>query len=501
MSTIRRQTIISSAVIYFGFALGLFNTYLFTRQGGFTPEQYGLTAMFIAIANIMFSVAALGMPAYITKFFPYYNDRLPVEKNDLITWALLFPCIGFLPVLVAGFFFKNILIDKIFNNSPELIRYYYWTFPFGFGLTFFLVLEAYLWQNRKPVFSNFLKEVAFRAVTTILVLLTMVGLIKSFDGFVAFYSFTYILLVAIIIVYLIRIKKLHFIFSASLVTKKFRKKIVAMVSFVWAGGLVFNIASVFDTIVIAAVLPNGIAMAGVFTFGQTASSLIQAPQRGVISASVGPLSQAWKEKNLDRINLIYKRSSINQLLFSCAMFCLIFLNFDDGIKTFHLKETYLGAKDVFLFMGLTKIIDMGTGVNSQIIGTSTHWRFEFITGLLLLVVMLFSNYSLTRHFGVVGPAISNLISFTIYNVIRCVFLWKKYRMQPFTANSVVTIVLAGASFLAAHSLFQKETGFVAMTLKSLLFASFFLAGAVILKLSPDIAPVWKTVQKRLGLRS
>ncbi|MBD0288871.1 MAG: lipopolysaccharide biosynthesis protein, partial [Flavisolibacter sp.] len=60
MSTIRRQSIISSVIVYFGFALGFFNTYLFTREGGFTKEEYGLTGTFIAIGYIMYSAASLG---------------------------------------------------------------------------------------------------------------------------------------------------------------------------------------------------------------------------------------------------------------------------------------------------------------------------------------------------------------------------------------------------------------------------------------------------------
>ncbi len=35
MSQIRKQSIISSVVVYIGFALGFFNIYLFTRSGGF----------------------------------------------------------------------------------------------------------------------------------------------------------------------------------------------------------------------------------------------------------------------------------------------------------------------------------------------------------------------------------------------------------------------------------------------------------------------------------
>ncbi len=76
----------------------------------------------------------------------------------------------------------------------------------------------------------------------------------------------------------------------------------------WSGGLVYNISNVFDTLVIAAVMPNGLAYAGVYSLAQNIASLIQAPQRGVISASIGPLSQAWKDKDYDRIRQVYQRS-------------------------------------------------------------------------------------------------------------------------------------------------------------------------------------------------
>lgn len=498
MSTIRRQSIISSVIVYIGFALGFLNTYLFTRKGGLTEGEYGLTGTFIAFASIMFSVAGLGMPAYIGKFFPYYQSHLPTKKNDQLTWALLLPCIGFLVVLIAGIAFKNILIDKIFNNSPELLQYYYWTFPFGFGYTLFVVLEAYAWQQRKAVLSNFLKEVLFRLFVTVLIVLMTFHFIKDYSTFIGIYSFFYLAIVAFLLIYFFKKGQLHFSFSVSNVTKKFYSKIVALVSFVWGGSLVFNVASVFDTIIIAAVLPNGMAALAPFLLGQNISSLMQAPQRAVISAAIGPLSQAWREKDYKKINKIYHRSSINQLIFSCAVFCLIWLNFEDGVHTFHLQEAYLSAKWVFFYIGLTKIIDMGTGVNSQIIATSTFWRFEFVSGLILLTLVLPLNWMLTRYLGIIGPAISNLFAFAIYNLIRFLYLWSKFKMQPFTVKTIYTLLLAFAAYLISYSLFKQYQGFIWMILRSGIFIVLFAAGMFGLKLSPDVQPVLLTIKKRLG---
>lgn len=497
MSTIRRQSIISSVIVYFGFALGFLNTYLFTRKGGFTESEYGLTSMFIAVANIMYSVASLGMPAFINKFFPYYKAHLSPKQNDMLTWALLVPLFGFVLVVGAGIAFKHVLIDKIFANSPLLPYYYYWIFPFGLGWTIFLVLESYAWQQRHAVLSNFLKEVLFRLFTTILIVLTTVGLITEFDYFIKIYSFLYLLLAGILIGYLVKKHQFHFTFRVSKVTRRFKEKILALSSFVWAGSLVFTVSNVFDTIVLTAVLPNGLAFAGIFTLAQNIGSLIQAPQRAIISATIGPLSQAWKEKDYGRIQRIYERSSINQLLFSTAMFCLIWLNFRDGVYTFGLKETYLAAESAFFFIGLTRIIDMGTGVNSQIIGTSTFWRFEFVTGLILLGITLPLNYKLTQVFAVTGPAIANLIAFTVYNLIRFVFLYRKFGMQPFRPKSAYTLILAAGAFYLTYLLFREQQGFVWIVLRSALFVVLFGAGAWLLKLSPDLQPVLDTVRKRI----
>ncbi len=105
MSTIRRQSILSSGIIYLGFALGFLNTYLFTRQGGFTEAEYGLYGTFLAVANIINSFANLGMQVYILKFYPYYQDNLKPSDNDMMGWALATSFLGFLMVMTAGLFF------------------------------------------------------------------------------------------------------------------------------------------------------------------------------------------------------------------------------------------------------------------------------------------------------------------------------------------------------------------------------------------------------------
>ncbi len=502
MSQIRRQSIISSLMVYVGFALGFFNTYLFTKEGGFTKEQYGLTGIFIALANLMFSFANLGMPSFIFKFYPYYQDNLDKKRNDILSWALLVSLIGFCSVVIGGIYFKDLIIFKFGKNSPEFINYYYWIFPFGLGLTLYSILESYAWQQKKSIFTNFLREVLFRGLTTILIICTFIGWLGKFDLFIKIYSFTYLIIALVLLFYLLKNGNLHLTFKASIVTKKYSKKIFTLVKFIYGGTLVYAVAGVFDTILLASVSVNGLAAVAVYSLAQNMASLIQAPQRGIISSSIAALSKAWKDKDQQRILTIYRQSSINQLIFAVGMFSLIWLNFEDGIFTFRLQSGYIDAKWVFFFIGLMRIVDMGTGVNAQIISTSTLWKFEFVTGVILLSITLPLNYFLTKYyFDVMGPAIANLFSFTIYNLIRFWYLQKKFNMQPFTIKSFYTIVLGIISFYLCFYLFNSYHGFIWLVIRSICFILFYGCGTILLKLSSDIIPVWNSFQKRIGLHS
>ena len=500
MSSIRRQSIISSGVIYIGFAVGLLNTYFFTRQGNFTEAEYGLTTIFIAIATMMSAFATMAMPSYIFKFYPYYNDNLPPKKNDIITWALVVSTIGFVLVMIAGWAVKHLVIKKFGTNAPQLVTYYYWIFPMGLGLTIYTVLEAYAWSLHKSIVTNFFKEVQWRLLTTILIVLFVTNTIKDFDLFIKLFAFTYPGIAISLFAYLIITKKIHFTFSVSKVSRRFFKKIIALCSFVYGGTIIFTLSQVFDTIVIASLLENGSAKAGIFGLATIATSIIVAPQRGIISASISHLSKAWKDKNMALLQKIYQRSSINQLIFACAIFLLIWMNFTDAINTFGVKPAYLEAAWIFFILGLTKIIDMGTGVNAQIIATSTYWKFELVSGVILLLVMLPLTYILTTAYGIIGPAIATLVSITVYNVIRIIFLWQKFKLFPLTIHSFHTVLLAAACYGICYFVFKNMHGIMGMFLRSTTFIVLFATGAIYMKLSPDIQPVIQTIQKRLRLK-
>jgi hypothetical protein len=178
---------------------------------------------------------------------------------------------------------------------------------------------------------------------------------------------------------------------------------------------------------------------------------------------------------------------------------MVLLNYNKAIDSLNLQQDYKVAFNVFLFMGLMRIIDMGTGVSGQIIGTSTFWRFDFITGIILLVLTLPLTWVLTKKLGLVGPAVANLIAFTIYNFIRYLFLLRKFNMQPFTIKSLLAIVLALACYGICYFLLNDKPGIQWLAIRSLLFIGLFFAGTYWLNLTPDLKIVLGNLKKRIGI--
>lgn len=482
MANIRKQAIVSSILVYFGFFIGAINTYFFTKEGSFTPEQFGLTRIFYDLGQNIYIFGSLGLIPIIYKFYPYYKDNLPRNKNDLLTWSMLGAFIGFLLVLFAGYIMEPFVVRKFIQRSPLILQYYYLIFIFGFGMLFFSVLEAYCWSLGKSVVSNFLKETGMRIVVMILIFIYYFDAI-NFDVFVKLFTFVYFIIFVAALIYLVKLKHFHLVFSPSRVTKKFRKKMAGMVGLVYGGMAIQVLAQTIDSLLIASL--RGLTLTGVFSLAQYAANLVQVPQRSMQSVTIGVLSQAWKDKNFTEINRIYHRTCINLLLMALFIFGNIWLNVADAMQVMNIQEDYDAAIAVILVLGITRLIDAGTGVNGIIIGTSVYWKFDLYSGVIMLGLRIPLTYVLIKQMGILGAAYAELFSFTVYNFIRFEFLRRRFDMQPFTLKTLYSLLVAVIAFFLPYFLFAGLSGWTAILFKSLVFSILLITGVLVFRLTPD----------------
>ncbi len=493
MSQIRKKSLKATIWTYIGFLIGALNTYFLTNKNWFATDQNGLTRVLIEISQLVFAFSCLGTPSFIFKFFPYYEDNLEPKKNDLLGIAFLISMGGFLLTAIGFYFLEPIVIRKFSANSPLLVDYYFWILPMGFFVLLYNILEIYSFGFGKGVWASFLKETVLRIYTFTIITLEISGVI-SFHTFILLFTFQYAIIFFILAFHLQSERKLLITFSFSRVTKKFRKKIIYILVFTFFVVLVNILRQSIDGLVLAA--KQNLGKVGIFGLATYMVSLMQAPFRGLVSITIPILSRAWKDKNLTEIQRIYQRTSINMLGFSLFIFCCIWLNFDNGISVFNINPAYLEGKWVFFLLGMVTIIETGTGVNSQIIGSSSYWRFELWTSLLLTLMIIPLSYTLTTKYGILGPAFANLISFTIYNIIRIVFLWKKFKMQPFSFKTVELLFIGLLSYTASFAATRSMAGIQAIIVTLIIFIPMYVGLFYWRNISPDVKQVLSSIQNR-----
>jgi len=493
MGSIRKQTIISSILVYIGFLIGAVNIYLYTKNGSFTLQQYGLTKIFFDFGQNMYTFASLGVIPVIYKFYPYYKDNLEDHKIDLITWAMFSALIGFILVMIAGWYFEPLIARKYTLRSKLIVDYYYWIFPFAAGMLFFSVIEGFCWAVQKTIASNFLKETVLRFITTIFILLFYFKFI-DFTTFIHLFAFLYVFIFIFLVIYLQSIGKFHFSLTISRVTKKFIKKMMSMQLLIFSGTVIASLAATLDGPIIAGFQSIGIV--AIFALAQYVANLIQVPQRSIQGISVGVLSRAWKDKNMNEIFRVYQRSCINLLLLGLFIFGNVWLNIKPGLDFFNVQKEYSAGLSTLLVLSFARIIDAGTGVNGLVIGTSTFWRFDFLSGVILLAFRLPLTFYLIKHYGIIGSAFADLTAMTVYNYIRFEFLRRKFNMQPFNLKTVYSILLAFAAYYLSFYLFNSMNGLTGMILRSLLFSLTIIAGIFYLRLTPDAMQLYDNVMKR-----
>lgn len=493
MSEIRKKSIRGTTWIYVGFLVGALNVYLFTHKSWFASTEYGLTNSMRDIAILVSAISTLGVPSFLSKFFPYYQDHTTYKENDMLGFALKISMAGFLIMAFLTWIGQPIIIQKFGTKSPLLVEYFYFTLPMAFGYMLFSLLEAYSYGYHRSILTNFLKEFLVRFYTLLVILLKMAGLI-SFKAFIFLFVLQYLVIAAVLGFVLHREGKLPINFKESRVTKRFKPKIYAMLFLTSTVIIAGALRPTIDSLVISSRID--LEHTAIFGFATFLMATIQAPYRSVVSVVTPVLSRAWKDKNMHEIRKIYKRTSINLLTISLFVFFCIWLNFEEAIRVFNLKEEYVEGKWVVFIIGLTTIIEMGTGVNSQIIGSSTYWRFEFYTNLILTVFIVLLSYLFTVKYGMIGPALANLISFAVYNFIRYLFLKNKFGMQPFTRKTVEIIVGAVAIYYATYLIFRNVHGIFHLAGTLVFFTAFYFLLVYLRNISPDLKPVLASITKK-----
>jgi O-antigen/teichoic acid export membrane protein len=497
MGVVRKQSIISSLFTYIGFAIGAINI-LFLFPKFFTPQEIGLTRILIDVSLLLSTLCTLGSIPMILKFFPFYQKYLPASKNDLPFLSLI---LAFLGMLIIGLCLPELkpwIIKKFGSKSPLFVDYFDLLYPLTFSVTLFSIFEAYSWSLKKTILSNTLKEFSIRILTTILICLFIVGLL-NYNNFIIGFSLIYFIPALILYLSLSKEKALPLNISFSSLTKRIGSKMFTLAGFLFSASILNIIARTNDTIILASQSSGGLSDAAVFTIATYLITVMEVPQRSLISIATPFISEAMQKRDIEKINRLYKKTSLNLMIAGLCIFGVILLNLNNINNI--LGPSYQALSGIVIITGIAKIIDLATGMNTQILLLSKYWRLDFFTNILLVSLSIPLNYFLTKEYNSMGPAYGNLIAIIIFNSVRFLYIWKIFKIQPFTYSNIKTLLVFILSVIICFGVPNQNNTYLDIFVKTSVFLSIYLMLTIKWNISPDLNEVIITIKNKLKLKN
>jgi O-antigen/teichoic acid export membrane protein len=443
LGIIAKQTLKGSVWSYLGVAVGFITTtYLYTTF--LTPEIVGLFGLIIAISTITSVLASLGFNGVTLRMFPKFRDKTSGHNGYL--FATVIPQLtGFLVFLLCFYLLRGKLVESNLEKSKLFADYIDLIIPVTFFFLVYNLFDSYLKVLYDAVTGTFLQEFFQRVMIFLIVLLyalNVLSLNQLIIGFVVAVCLKTVVIIGVVW----RKGELNLRPKPGFISKPLGKEMIDVALFYILGGLgsliVFNI----DKIIINQMLDLG--NTGVYTIAFYFGTLVSIPSRPLLKISGTLIADAWAKNDVVKIKEIYSKSCINQFVIGGFLFLGIWANIDNILIV--LGPEYAGSKWVIFFIGLGYLIDMLTGVNGMVINLSKSYRVSlyFILALVFLVVALL--YFLIPLWGIVGAAVAIAVALFLNNLMRYVFLLKKYGMQPFSIN----ILLVAGFYIGLYFLLQ-----------------------------------------------
>jgi O-antigen/teichoic acid export membrane protein len=490
---IQQQSIKGTIYSYLGVALGFVTVgILFPRI--FSTEEVGLLRLLVSYSTLLAQFASLGINTATIKLFPYFRD----EKNKhhgYLGLILLISFVGLLIVIPGYLLLRPYFVENSIEKSELFVTYFYYVVPLIVFTLLFNLLDNYYRVLYNAIIGIVYKEIVQRALILIVIFAYFFNLI-DFHLTIILYVIALTSPTFFLVFSIARSGQFHLKPDFGFIDKNLRKQFIDVSLFgmitTFSSMLVLNI----DVIMVDRFL--GLSAAGIYTVTFFFGTLILVPYRTMIKISAVIIADAWKSNNLALIKNIYKKSSLSLSVFSFLLFIGIWGNIDN---VFHIiKSDYLPGKYVILFIGLANLLDILLGVNTQIITNSKYYRYVAYFLIFFALLLVLSNLLLIPAYGIVGAAIASLISKFIYNLIKFIFVYQKFKLQPFTQKHIYLILITSAAYYISTLIPPLSNFIIDILIRSGLIFILFVIPVYFLNISEDINDKVNQVMLRLKLR-
>jgi O-antigen/teichoic acid export membrane protein len=489
MGVIQRQSIKYTFIQYVGIAISALATiFIFPLA----LDLYGLVQAMIAAAAFISPLIMLGTNGILVKFFPEFKSQ-EKKHHGIFSLSLLIAFGGFLLFVLVFPLLKESIYLFFFANKAKIEgagNFVFYILPLTALIAFLRIFALQSSNYQRIVIPAIFEEFLIRLTLPLFILLFYlhyIGIDQVLLGVILTYTMGFLGLG----LYLKHLNILSLNTNFKLIPKKKYREIFSFGLFGLLNGLGAKTTFFIDTLMVSSQLD--FTSTGVYNICVFIANSIVQPVRSIAGISQPIISKAFKENNMEEIRNIYKKSSLNLLIFGIFLFLLIWCNIEGLFSIMSNTKPMMAGRWVVLILGMTKLIDMATSINFEIIYYSRYYRFNLFAVLTLGILNVIFNLWLIPLYGINGAAIATFLSVSLFNLAKFLLIWIKFKMIPFTPKTVWVIFLGLIFWAGIWILPKTEIVILDIAINSALLGLLYPVIVYKLKISPDFNVLLKNI--------
>lgn len=444
------QALKFSIINYIGAAIGIVST-LFIYPNN--KEFLGIMRYIFDGSQILMAFFVFGTSQSLVNYFPRFKNSAE-QRNIFFSTTLWIVILNSILFSIIFLVLANLLSSVL----PDFHAFDYigYSIIVGFAFAMMDISKRQASNYQKITIPTVLERFSIKLFFPVIFLLLLGEIITVETGKIM-YTICFVILFIIALLYVKKVAKIQFNLNYKKVfDSSFRKEYIKYSMFAFFSILGSLLAFKIDGIMVPNLIEGSNAMTanGTYSIGVVLAATLAIPAIGLYTI-YSPIITEYIAKD-QIVSLEKKYKEVSMLLFAIGGFLLscIFLGVNDLFSILPTSENLLDTIPIILILSLNVVIDMTTSFNSHILLYSKYYRFNMVAIAILVVFNISLNVYFMKYlqWGIEGAAYATLISMTLYNSVKLIFIYLKYNIQPFTKKHLLLLLAFIGSVSLLHQM-------------------------------------------------
>ena len=176
------------------------------------------------------------------------------------------------------------------------------------------------------------------------------------------------------------------------------------------------------------------------------ATVVEIPGRAMFQIINPLVAKSINENNINELNNLYTKSSINLLIIAGLFFLLININIEPFYELMS-NSSYGNAVWVVLMISISKLILMSFGCGPAILATAKFYKITLPFSIFMAISVYFLNDVLIDIYSINGAALSTLIVVAIFTLVKVIYIKFKLNIMPYSIHSIKVLAIIVLIFL------------------------------------------------------